>query len=62
MNDLIDARPSTAETFGRSYTKDQVESIKRELQLIKAFLKDVEEKQSPLSNFFRQIKHQEQQV
>ena len=47
MNDLIDARPSAAETFGRSYTKDQVESIKRELQLIKAFLKDVEEIEEP---------------
>uniref|UniRef100_A0A2N9GLR9 NB-ARC domain-containing protein n=1 Tax=Fagus sylvatica TaxID=28930 RepID=A0A2N9GLR9_FAGSY len=34
--------PSTSDNVRRSYTKEQVESIKTEMELIKAFLKDVE--------------------
>ena len=42
MNVLIDTRLPTSDTVGRSYAKEQVESIKRELELINGFLEDVE--------------------
>ena len=37
----------SSDTVGRSYAKEQVESIKRELELIKAFLEDVEAIKEP---------------
>ena len=47
MNALIDTRLPTSYTVGRFHAKDQVESIKRELELIKAFLEDVEAIKEP---------------
>ncbi|XP_050255969.1 uncharacterized protein LOC126701703 [Quercus robur] len=47
MNDLNATELPTSDTVGRSYAKEQVESIKRELELIKAFLEDVEAIKEP---------------
>ena len=47
MNAWIGTRPSTSDNVRRSYAKEQVESIKTEMELIKAFLKDVEAIKEP---------------
>lgn len=47
MNVLIATELPAVDTVGRSYAKEQVESIKRELELIKAFLEDVEAIKEP---------------
>ena len=47
MNALIDTSLPTSYTVGRFHAKEPVESIKRELKLIKAFLEDVEAIKEP---------------
>ena len=47
MNELINTKPFKSDIVGRSYPKEQLVSIKSELELIKAFLKDIEAIKEP---------------